>query len=283
MDWARAKTILIAAFIITNIFLAYNVWQAKYYGYTSERISEQSISEMVAILEGKDIKVKAPIPKDIYVDGILTVEYMEIDAQQLFETVFDHNYTNPTIHGDTIKHVKGGTILQIKNNREIFYNNLDLRSMPRASLTEQEALMIGENFLKKLGLYRDAMVTESIRPTDNGYHLSFGQLYKNRPLEISTVEMEVTAEGVYSMRMLWLNPVETQPGRKKIIHALDALIKLAGRREVLDNTPVEIDSIDLVHYFDWETAREGEALPAWRICVNNHPYYVNALTGQIDR
>jgi hypothetical protein len=283
MDWAKAKTILIVAFIITNIFLAYNVWETKYYGYRSERISDKSISEVVAILEEKGIKTKVSIPKDIYVNGILTVEYMETDIHKLFGTVFESNNTYTAVQDDSTKHVEGGKILEVKNNKEIFYNNLDLRNMPKDDLTELEAVRIGEDFLKNNNLYKPSMMVDSIVPIDNGYYLTYVQQYKDKPLEVSIVEMEITSGGVYSMHMLWLNPVKMQPGRKKIVHALDALIKVADREEVMGNTPVEIDKISLVHYFDWETAREGEAFPAWKICVNGEAYYVNALTGQIDK
>jgi len=58
---------------------------------------------------------------------------------------------------------------------------------------------------------------------------------------------------------------------------------VASRREVQESVPAEIDSIRLVHYFDWESAREGEAFPAWRISVNGEEYYVNALSGQVSK
>jgi regulatory protein YycI of two-component signal transduction system YycFG len=283
MDWARAKTILITAFIITNIFLAYNVWQTKYYGYHSERISDRSISQVVEILQDKGIQVNASVPKDIYVDGILTVEYMEIDTDKLFSAVFGDNCTYPAPRDDSVKFVEGGKILEVKNNKEIFYNNLDLRNTPMNGLAEQQAVKIGENFLREYNLYKDTMTVDSIQPIENGYYLSYAQQYKNKPLEVSVVELEITSGGVYSMHMLWLDPVKMHSERTKIVHALDALIKVAGRREVADNAPVVIDSISLVHYFDWETAKEGEALPAWKISVDGEAYYVNALTGQIDR
>src|SRR5690554_4646587 len=208
MDWARAKTILITAFIITNIFLAYNVWQTKYYGYHSERISDRSISQVVAILQEKGIQVNASVPKDIYVDGILTVEYMEIDTDKLFSAVFGDSNTYPAPRDDSVKFMEGGKILEVKNNNEIFYNNLDLRNMAMNGLTEQEAVKIGENFLKEYNLYKDTMTVDSIQPIENGYYLSYAQQYKNKPLEVSVVELEITSGGVYSMHMLWLDPVK---------------------------------------------------------------------------
>ena len=98
MDWAKAKTILIIAFVITNIFLAYNVWNTKYYGHRSERIRDDRIEELVDILQQRGMRVSAPIPKDLYTE-ILTVEYMEIDTDGLMETVFEGKELIPLFKG----------------------------------------------------------------------------------------------------------------------------------------------------------------------------------------
>ncbi len=283
MDWARAKTILIIAFVITNIFLAYNVWQTKYYGHRSERISDDRIEELVDILQQRGMRVSAPIPKDLYTNEILTVEYMEIDTDGLMETVFGRKVINPVFQGDSARYSERGIVLEVKNNREIFYKNLNIRNKLKQSLTQQQAIKTCEDFLKEHNLYNPSMVVESVEATEEGYFLSFDQRYKDKLLEKSFVEMEVTSGGVHSLHMLWLNPVKAENSRKKISHAIDALIKVASRKEVQESGPAEIDSIRLVHYFDWESAREGEAFPAWRISVNGEAYYVNALTGQVSK
>ena len=113
MDWARAKTILIIAFVITNIFLAYNVWQTKYYGHRSERISDDRIEELVNILQQRGISVSAPIPKDLYTNEILTVEYMEIDTDGLMETVFGTKGINTVVQGESVRHALRSIVLEV--------------------------------------------------------------------------------------------------------------------------------------------------------------------------
>lgn len=283
MDWARAKTILIIAFIVTNIFLAYNVWEAKFYGHRSERISDERVEELVTILQRKDVHVGVPIPKDMYTGELLTVEYMEINMDGLLKTVYGREGISPIVQGDSVRYSENGIVLEVKNNREIFYNNLALRNKPKEGLTEQQAVKTAEDFLKEHNLYNAAMVIESVEAVEGGYLLSFGRQYKDKLLEVSFVEMEVALNGVRSMHMLWLNPVKEENSRKRICHAIDALIKVASLKEVQESVPAKIDDIRLVHYFDWGTAREGEAFPAWRISVNGKGYYVNALTGQVGK
>ncbi len=281
MDWGRAKTILIVAFIITNVFLAYNLWSSKYYGHRSERISSVNIDEVIEILDKKGVHVNAPIPKDIYTNEMLTVEYSQINIGQLAETIYGERDVRPKATAETIRYSEDGIVLEVKDNREIFYNNLGLRDRPTVLLTEQEGMDIAEDFLREHSLYRSTMIIDSIAPTDKGFSIFFAQKYKDTLLEVSILSMEVTSEGVRSMRMLWPEPVKAEKERKRISHAIDALIKVAGQRELLDERPVEVRSIKLIHYFDWDAAKGGETLPVWRICTDSGTYYVNALSGKI--
>lgn len=282
MDWSRAKTILIIAFIITNLFLGYNVWQKSSYGYVDERAMEDRITEVVAILESKGVEVEAPIPKDTQIQGILTVEYMEISPQELASLIFGDRKVYPVTQENSVKYVEGSEILEIKNNREVFYTNLDRRNGYGRNLSERDAIRIGETFLKDIKLYKPGMVIDSIAQTQTGYFINYIQQYQGRQVEISLVQMEITSKGVYSMHMIWLNPVRIDNNKKKIIPAVEALIKVVSKKEIAGTPPVIIDGINLIYYFDWEDAKEGEAFPVWKIGVNGESYYINALTGQFN-
>ena len=77
----------------------HNVWQTSTW-HRSERISDDRIEELVNILQQRGISVSALIPKDLYTNEILTVEYMEIDTDGLMETVFERKGINPVVQGD---------------------------------------------------------------------------------------------------------------------------------------------------------------------------------------
>ncbi|MBA1334683.1 MAG: hypothetical protein HPY66_2587 [Firmicutes bacterium] len=282
MDWSRAKTILIIAFIITNLFLGYNVWQKSSYGYVDERAKEERITEVVALLESKGVEVEVVIPRDTQMQGILTVEYMEIFPQELASLLFRDRSVYPVTQGNSVKYVDGSEILEIKNNREVFYTNLDRRNGQGGNLLERDAIRIGETFLKEIKLYKPGMVIDKIASTETGYYINYIQQYQGRQVEVSLVQMEVTSKGVYSMHMLWLNPVRIDNNTKKIIPAIEALIKVVSKKEIAGKPPVIIEGINLIYYFDWEDAKEGEAFPVWKIRVNGKNYYINALTGQFN-
>ncbi len=281
MDWGRARTILITAFVIANIFLAYNLWETKHQGHRSERMSSTSIEEIIEILGQRGIHVNTPIPKEIYTKEALTVEYSRVDIAQLAKTVYGDGDVLPKVTEESVRYSEDGIILEVKNGREIFYNNLRLRDGSAGPLTEQEGVDLAKAFLNKYGLHKSTMIVDSVTATDEGYRVRFLQRYGDTLVEVSEVSMEVTSKGIRSMRMLWLEPVKSEKGRKKIVHAIDALIKVAGRKELLDKKPVNVNSIKLIHYFDWDMAKGGETFPVWRVCMDKGTYYVNALTGRI--
>jgi hypothetical protein len=282
MDWSKAKTILIVAFIITNIFLGYNVWETKYQAYKDKNISRDKVGEILSALEARGIEIGFPLPKDTYMQGTMTVEYMEVDPGTLAFKVFDGREIYPVEKGDLIRYVDTERVLEIINRREIFYTDLGAGRKPVAMPDEQQAVKKAEEFLSRLGLYRSEMQLDKVVPTELGYSLKYVQRYNDKLVEISIVEMDVTQRGIYSMHMLWLNTVKVDGGKKRVIPSVEALIKVVNSKGVLKEAPVVIESMDLVHYFDWEDAKEGEALPAWKVCIDGRHYYVNALTGQFN-
>ena len=279
MDWARVKTILIIAFLFTNIFLIYNIYNE--YRYSS--IIQQRVDEVIEIISQKGVKVNTDIPEDSFIQGTLTVRYREFSPQQLASSLLDNRDLTPVKKDmSTIfmgKHKK----LEIKNNKEIIYLDLDLKNDLRGNLSPEDAVSMSRNFLKKTGLYTPSMTLDRIVPIEKGYSITFAQEYKGLLLEISFVDIEVTPRGVYSMHMLWLEPVGMEKGRRKIIPAAEALLKVVSRKEVLKKDSAEVESIRLVYYFNWEGAKEGEAFPAWKIKVDGKDYYINALTGQFEK
>ncbi len=280
MDWSRAKSLLIIAFLLTNLYLLFNIYDNNYRHLTADN---QEINEVIDVLENKGIELIPDIPRDVSVPGILTVEYQEISPQHLASIFFGVSDIEPIIQNGTTIYMKDEKKLEIKNNREIIYLDLALKDDQKGTLTAKDAVKTGNSFLKTTGLYTPAMVVDEIVPTSKGYSISYVQEYKDVLLEVSYVQLEVTPKGIYSMNMLWLKPKHMEKGRKKIMPAAQALLKIVSSKEFADNPPSRIDDITLVNYFNWEGAKEGEAFPAWKVQVEGKSYYINALTGQYDK
>lgn len=279
MDWSRAKSILIVAFLLTNIFLIFNLYNE----HRDLSVSVQEINEVTQILNEKGIKINANIPRNASIPGILTVEYQEFSPAQLTSSFFGEENMKPVKQNGSTIFIKDEKKLEIKNNREIIYLDLKLRDDPRDDLTSNDATNISKEILRRTGLFRSSMIVDRVVPSKKGYYITYVQEYEDVLLEVSFVQLEVTPRGVYSLYMLWLNPKNMEKDRKKIVPASQALLKVVSRKEFLKETPTRIDDIRLVYYFNWKEAKEGEAFPAWKIVVDGENFYVNALTGQFDK
>ena len=63
MDWSKAKTILIAAFIVTNILLGVVLFSDDY--KTDTTTTEAFVEEVTRILDKKDITIATEISTEI--------------------------------------------------------------------------------------------------------------------------------------------------------------------------------------------------------------------------
>lgn len=77
MNWGRAKTILILAFLFLNVLLGYQLWADRFSPTASERDSASLVEETKKLLESKQIRVVPAIPKDTPKLSTINVRYPE--------------------------------------------------------------------------------------------------------------------------------------------------------------------------------------------------------------
>ncbi len=92
MDWSKAKTILIVAFIITNILLIYVIVGEDH--VNEPTLKDDFIEDVVELLEDKNIKVSTQIPKDIPHLNTMVVEYENVNIQKLNKDYFSNRGGN---------------------------------------------------------------------------------------------------------------------------------------------------------------------------------------------
>ncbi|GGE05824.1 hypothetical protein GCM10011571_03680 [Marinithermofilum abyssi] len=72
MDWSRAKTILILAFLALNLFLSYQLFQARGEQSQTRNITENTQEELEQLAREKNIHLQADIPQ-----GLPQVTFLE--------------------------------------------------------------------------------------------------------------------------------------------------------------------------------------------------------------
>lgn len=261
MDWSKAKTILIIAFIITNGFLIYHIQKDTMNGTLDNRIPE-----VVSILEGKNILVNTDIPAQTVELPALEVEYVTYEKEEI-EKLFEKELGDPINSKNIELSIEG-------NDKIIVYKNSKYNPYIE-ELDGKRAQQEAERFLKKYGFMTpDALYWSSLEQ-ERGFKVTFRQKYKGKFLEHSYMTLLVTKSGVKEFERIWLKPLKFGTNKQGVIPASKALLKFMN--EWNGNQKVSIVDISLVYWLDssqntltqWENIESGTAIPAWRLELDN--------------
>lgn len=268
MDWSKAKTILIAALIVTNFVLGYFLYANQNNKDTT--ISDNFVEEVVVQLESRNIKIDTEIPRESPELVSLTVEYEVVDAEDANQIFFDGRGRIAAKGEGLVEIHDEDGIISIISDKLIRYesNNTtdkyDIRS-------EEDAINIATEFLEDKNISLSDMKLSYIRKNDDSYDLEFTKLYGDYYLESTFTNMKVDNKGVLRFERNWLNSIEIGDRPIEITSAPKSLLAILGRGEVQGKTIVDIS---ICYYFDpgkhgYDTnpgeVQQGTTIPAWRI------------------
>ncbi len=243
MDWTKAKTILIAALILTNITLAFFVIIEK---RGNQEVHSEVIEETINFLNKRNIYVYTKIPQNLKKMPVLEVEY------------FDYSIEN---------------IDKAMNEKEFKLNR---------NLSEDEAVKLTKKFLDRNNLMNNNVHLDSIKKEVDGYSIVYKNYYKDILLEECYMSILINNGKIVNFEREWYYPIKPGENKKKTIPATTALMKFAIKKENLNEETV-ITGIDLVYWlednsmFNMENTTLDTALPAWKITYNNdEKKYINA-------
>lgn len=283
MDWTKAKTILIVAFIGTNLFLAAvllrdTARQAPLF------VDEIFIQQTLDFLEEKGLVLEVELPSSIPSLPTLTVQYQ----------FFPHETTAYRFLGSGWQQLEENTYrnqgrqLTIINNKKVILHLLEPEN-PLPNMRENTITDASQAFLQSLGLYpeglRLAQIYVGMVPE---YHqeplhkLVYEQTYLGRFVGESYVHVYLNQQGIVAVEALLLQVVsegnQIAPPRA-MISAAEALLRklddiLLDQRHQL---PVRVSRMEAGNYFPltsdslatWETVAAGTAVPAWKIVLRS--------------
>lgn len=272
MDWSKAKTILIVAFLITNIILGFVVLSSE--RQEESTIKQSFIEDVIDILGKKNISIDTEIPKEAPTLNTLEVEYEVLDSDRVNKDFFNGKGNFDFEDRDLIEISKGSesvTVIKNKilkyenNNNEIIYKDID----------KEKATDIGMEFLEDKKYDLSDMKLYFIKEKDNEYTLEFSKVYGDRYLETAYTSMEIDARGVKSLERLWLNALDEGDTPIYINAAPKAILELISMEEAYGKNIVDIS---LSYYFEpkkneyieeVQDARKGKTIPAWRVLFDD--------------
>lgn len=284
MDWAKAKSILIIGFIITNLFLGYNVLkdlEDKNYAYT---LSEERINDVKQIIEEKNIIIKADIYQKIKQPPELTVEYETYDRQEIEEKF-------PGFQSEDekeIRYYRYNELVEVPfHKKSITYIKKAVPSI-KDEIDEKEAKKIANEFIGSHGFESDDVEFWNIKEKDGKFEIEYKQKYQDVILDNGYMKINIKNSEVVRFDRRWLRPLDTKFSDKKGTPVTKALLlaidELKAKKENEDSVVV-IDDIKMVYSLDsykfpelvneeWYEIDEnnGTCSLYWRIRLENKDY-----------
>lgn len=269
MDWSKAKTILIIAFVVTNLLLGYILFENN---TTPEpTVSDDFIADVINLLKSKDIELNCNIPKDLPSLSMMTVEYEVNDVADINKKFFNGTSLGINQVEGIVEFKKDKEIVKIIDEKKLAYEN-DNDENKYPDLNEEKAIHIAEGFLEDKGFIEADMKLTYKSKYKNTYYLEYTKIYNGIFVEKTYSKFVIDKRGVKSFERLWLNPKEVGDNEINISTAPKSILALLNMDSVYGKA---IDDISLCYYFDpikhsdvvgdLKKTREGKAIPAWRI------------------
>lgn len=233
MDWTKAKSILIAALVVTNLILvATYVFQNKSFENDEEEMQDVTIK----LLAEKNIYVETEIPKEHQRMPKLTVQYD-------------------------------------KMNKDVINEQLENQSpLDEAEQTDDEFIAVTKAFIENCGLMTENVTFDHIERTDSQVSVFYKNYINGIAIEESYIICTFKDGIITDFKRFWLNPVEVNDIKKEVIPAVAALIKFMSESTEADKIYVQNISLVYwldSDAFDAESPVTDTAFPAWKITYNH--------------
>jgi hypothetical protein len=161
-------------------------------------------------------------------------------------------------------------VITLINEKLMIYENSGAETgMPMEDL--DQAVDLAKGFLEERGYETEDMGLSYWRETESGYFLDFTKVFQDSYIELSYTVIRIEDGRVTRLERTWLNTKEIEETDYKIVPAPKAILELLSMEDASNKT---ITDISLGYYFDpekqeylddYQQAKEGRAVPAWRV------------------
>lgn len=292
MDWTKAKTILIIAFFITNLFLGASLLTDPS-RQEAAAVNDVYLQQTLQFLEDQGVILETEMPRTIPSLAPITVEYRFFPPGPTADLMLGDDWV--MVSANTFQNNQGR--LTILNEQQLIYQSFEvgtvLPNMNEATLKEAS-----QRFLEEHDLFPEGLnLTQIYVGTVPSYHdeplhkLVYEQSYQGRFIGESYVHVYLNQGGIVAVEALLLqDPGDIQQSGtlRTMIDAPEALLRKLDEilQDHQENDPVIVNRIEPGHYFalirdplgQWESVESGTAVPAWKIVLKNgKTYYQEAF------
>ncbi|BEP30397.1 two-component system regulatory protein YycI [Helicovermis profundi] len=266
MEWSKIKTILIVGLIITNIFLGVYVYSSDNLFNVHKLKEDQSIKEVIKLLEKKNIFVK--MDNLTYFTKINDIElaYQEYDLEKSANVFLNKNFRKINESYVDSKNSLSVKELELEFKNINFDSNLKSKNM--LSITMDEAIKLASKFIALKGFEKDDYYINVKKTINNRILLIFRQKYKNFYLDDSYMKFYIDDSGIEEFTRKWFDVKKVSKLSKEVIPPSKALFNLMKNYDRSDKK-INIVNIELGYKLETSTLNtivtSGDAFPYWRI------------------
>jgi regulatory protein YycI of two-component signal transduction system YycFG len=280
LDLSRAKTILIAAFLMLNLFLGYRLWYSPQILQSGLSLTGQDADKARDLLQNAGYELTVAIPRQVPRLSFLHV-VRDVSGGAAWAEIFlgQGAQREAGQNGKTI-FKKGESSVSIAPNGQVaFSGRVPMSDMPGGSEDDRQLV---ERFLRERGIWQNDLKFDLI--TKDGQEsviYRYVQTFQGLPLFFSTVDVTMSDENITEVVVYRVLPQGFSDTDVQVISALDAVEMFVEN----NSGPHGQRIIDIsLGYFsqDYDAAR-WEIVPVWRIAASDGAaVYINAFTGETE-
>jgi hypothetical protein len=237
MDWTKAKNIIIAALIITNLVLIGSLY-VKF--NEKQEMQKRELSDTISVLESRNITINTTLPKTVGNKPLLYIEYDNAD-QSLIE-----------------EKLKG----QVGISSEI----IDQSSIEKYINV----------FFTECNIMTKNIVLKSIVEKNGVYSIEYKNMVGDIALEDSYIKCTFSEGKIIDFQRIWLKPLDFGKTKREVMPISSALIRFMNKiKEGPDkDSNIVINGIEFVYWLDTSALDLNSpvtdtAFPAWKFTYNN--------------
>jgi len=279
MDWAKAKTILIAAFLVINSFFAYIIFTngTGSIGY----VSSERIKQITDYLAKNNITVEGKIPVKKTDMPLITVKYKLFRKEDIGVFFSPDEKVEESISGGIITLRGKDKEISIKDNRELDYADSSIR--PSDTISEKVCRRIIKEFLGRLGMKDDSDI-KTVENIEGYKRFVYVQSFKGAVIYNSIIEIYANDSGIKNARVICFEAARQLGKKAGVISPVVALLYLPEHNKKVGVPIKKVTEIQQGYYFGTGTMNQvdaskvegGTAFPVWKITTDRDIIYINA-------
>lgn len=298
MDWTRARAILMLAFTLVNLILAYSLWGPESslpaLAEPSNRVQTEQLRARLSY-RGLVLPPGVLIPSTPPPMRFLRVEYRpDLTFPQFHDESFGRRLPPVEPQRTGFDGTSGNAEPTLDpGTRAIIYRPKATGPAAREVKLDDKTQVrqVAEDYLRYQLIMPDLAYLSGVFPRENGMMVEFVPRYQGIPVYSGFIRVDLSERGIEQVVQFWAEPVgykEMQP--KAVRPAAEALLRLAGHLERAGERTRTIIDVRLGYYSGpsvtvpvadgisaWDT------VPVWRITLDNGlVYYINAFNSELE-